>query len=30
LRWVDPSAPGGRSAPRDVKHWKAGTDERAR
>ena len=21
LRWVDPSAPGGRSAPRDVKHW---------
>ena len=21
LRWVDPSAPGGRSASRDVKHW---------
>jgi hypothetical protein len=21
LRWVDPSAPGGRSAARDVKHW---------
>jgi hypothetical protein len=21
LRWVDPSAPGGRSAPRDVRHW---------